>query len=503
VPWLGWDGKDVAGNRIFGTPKSKNSVAKTFTAIASGGFTTEDDFILTKLGSPYLIDGTINVASSTKLTIEPGVIIKFKENSYTHSGINIEGELESIGTGDQKIVITSYKDDEYGGDTNEDGVTTIPSAGDWDWIYSVNPDKEIKMENVIVRYGGKYHQSCCFEYSPYTKGMIKIDNGGISIKDSIIENSYTRGIWLEGALATIENVQFVNNLGENYLDSAGLYINSSEKVVSVKNSTFKGNKSGVWIESGNHLIDGNLFEDNQLAAVKSNNLSTVFSNNITQNNNYNGVLLSGFSFPEEVDEINWNSADLPYIIESTIYIPEGKTLNIGPGVVIKLNNSGQVSTTGTLKVQGQESNKVIFTALADDEYGGDTNNNGSDSQPAPGHWHSISFSGTDTNSIIDNAIIRYGGWYNVFLGGADAKGGAIKVKEALLTIKNSLIENNLFAGLQLVNATTTMESVVFNKNENGIYIELGECPDLSGVTFGVDEDENTENRDVFPKSCRE
>jgi hypothetical protein len=69
-----------------------------------------------------------------------------------------------------------------------------------------------------------------------------------------------------------------------------------------------------------------------------------------------------------------------------------------------------------------------------------------------------------------------------------------------LTIRNSLFENNFFAGLQIVNAAVTIENTAFNKNENGVYIEdYDECPDLSGAIFG--EGENINSTNVFPLNC--
>ena len=103
-------------NQINGTPKAQNSVSRPFTEIQTSLLTFNDNFNMTLLGSPYIMDGSIKVLSGAKLTIEPGVIIKFKENFYQHSLFTVEGELEAIG-----VTFTSS--------------STQPSAGDWDGIY--------------------------------------------------------------------------------------------------------------------------------------------------------------------------------------------------------------------------------------------------------------------------------------------------------------------------------------------------------------------------------
>lgn len=44
---------------------------------------------------------------------------------------------------------------------------------------------------------------------------------------------------------------------------------------------------------------------------------------------------------------------------------------------------------GTLEVEGTASNRVVFTSIKDDTYGGDTNGDDDATSPAPGDWDSI------------------------------------------------------------------------------------------------------------------
>lgn len=83
----------------------------------------------TKSGSPYVINPQFETLSvSSHLTIEPGVVVKFYN---LNKNLSIEGSLTAIGTSEEKIVFTSYKDDAYGGDTNNDGGSSVPQKGDW------------------------------------------------------------------------------------------------------------------------------------------------------------------------------------------------------------------------------------------------------------------------------------------------------------------------------------------------------------------------------------
>ncbi|MBI2415287.1 MAG: M4 family metallopeptidase, partial [Candidatus Kerfeldbacteria bacterium] len=67
--------------------------------------------------SPYVISGSVSVANGNTLTIEPGTTVKFLNTTST---LTVSGTLDARGTSDQPIIFTSYKDDTYGGDTNND-----------------------------------------------------------------------------------------------------------------------------------------------------------------------------------------------------------------------------------------------------------------------------------------------------------------------------------------------------------------------------------------------
>ena len=52
--------------------------------------------------------------------------------------INSYGILNSLGTEENPVIFTSYKDDLNGGDSNGDGSQTQPSANDWEYIKLYN-----------------------------------------------------------------------------------------------------------------------------------------------------------------------------------------------------------------------------------------------------------------------------------------------------------------------------------------------------------------------------
>jgi len=508
------NGSDADGNPISGTPKAENSVAKSSTELI-GGLNITEDFTLTLLGSPYLVEGSIEVGNGAKLTIEPGVMIKFKHNEYWRSTFKVSGELEALGgeAPEQKIVFTSFYD----------ATGTTPVAGDWEGFYFENAQG--KFDNVIIRYAGK-REGNPPSSPPFTLGAVSVKGGSVEIKNSIIEKSQTLGIWLmDSADVLIEGTEFLDADGD-WEKASAIYVENSKATVT--NSTFKNNNIGVWLErGGDSSLVGNFFEENEIP-IRTATLLPRFSGNTAQNNNLNGIMISCLGFSDSGNEIDWQPDNMPYIIESAITIPSGSTLNIKPGVIIKFKSDGAVYVEGILNAEGTKNKEIIFTSLDDDEYGGDTNNDGALTAPGAGYWDSVYFYPSSAGSVLDHVIFRYGGWYNTFLGGADAKGGAIKVNDAAITIKNSVFENNAYCGLELINSDSDIQDTVFrgqtadyfwgqrsaglilensmpalknvsfNNNYYGIYVS-GDCPDLSQVEFGSGD--NANSVDVFPTTC--
>jgi len=219
------------------------------------------------------------------------------------------------------------------------------------------------------------------------------------------------------------------------------------------------NVTGVWIEAAaSPSIQSNVFDGNT-TAIKTLSLLPSFSNNTTQNNSLNGILVSGFGFSDLINEVTWQKANLPYVFESYITITSSQTLNIQAGTIIKFKSDARIYVDGSLKAQGSGSDKIIFTSFNDDEYGGDTNNDGL-STPYAGYWDFVSFSASSASSVLNNVIVRYGGWYN-----QPFKKGAIKIDSNNVVVSNSLFENNLVAGLELYNSTTTITGTTFQNHQ--------------------------------------
>ena len=115
-------------------------------------------------------------------------------------------------------------------------------------------------------------------------------------------------------------------------------------------------------------------------------------------------------------DTTWTLADSPFVLEGTVTVSTGVTLTLQPGVVVKGNYNPSYSSVllvnGTLVADGTAAQPIVFTSFRDDSFGGDTNGDGSATVPAKGDWIGLAFYGSSTGNVLDNVVVRYGGyWY--------------------------------------------------------------------------------------------
>ena len=101
-------------------------------------------------GLPVWVDGDVTVPAATTLTIVPGQVVKFAPAQYLANS----GKLTAIGTPEEPIIFTSYRDDTVGGDANADGAASSPVHGDWESLYINAGNFDTVLQHVEVRYAG-------------------------------------------------------------------------------------------------------------------------------------------------------------------------------------------------------------------------------------------------------------------------------------------------------------------------------------------------------------
>jgi len=151
---------------------------------------------------PYLLQAGLTIGLGATLTMQPGVIVK----STGGGSIVIQRAFLSEGRTDPEstVVFTSYRDDFYGGDTNNDSTASLPTQGDWNYITvdGTAIDAQVKFRNTIFRYGG----------SGSTLGALRCVNSAPTA-DSCLFAYNAVGVSVEGASnPTLRGCSFISNL---------------------------------------------------------------------------------------------------------------------------------------------------------------------------------------------------------------------------------------------------------------------------------------------------
>ena len=149
-----------------------------------------------------------------------------------------------------------------------------------------------------------------------------------------------------------------------------------------------------------------------------------------------------------------------YHVASTLTIAEDATMTLEPGSVFKFAEGASLIVRGHLETPLSDT-PTVFTAMADDEYGGDTNGDG-DSTGTAGDWGSIIIVNSSTDrthssasAVLDSILVRYGGGVRYNYGGGFryyADSAAVLNRGASLVLRNSTIEKSAATGLSLVTA---------------------------------------------------
>jgi hypothetical protein len=197
----------------------------------------------------------------------------------------------------------------------------------------------------------------------------------------------------------------------------------------------------------------------------------TLAGNTLAGNGKNGFSLMGGTISADA---TWNITDTAYFLLENVTVGPGKTLTVTAGVVVKFAGGKSVIVQGALRVLGTSPNPVYFTSGWDDSVGnpGDTNGDGA-TPPVPGNWLRIEFqdSSNDATSLIDHAIIRYGGGGG---GCCTLTYGAITLFDASPTIQNTTLTNNGYIGIRASNSTPTLGcNNISNNGQYGVYNATG------------------------------
>jgi parallel beta-helix repeat protein len=397
------------------------------------------NFTLENPGIPYLPSGTKYVTTGDTLTIKKGNILKFNQNHqlYTQNG----GVIIAEGTEAEPIYFTSNRNDNIGGDTNNDGTASVPGNRDWNGITINGKSTSSSFKHVNVSFAGYVPHSSS---SAYQGGITLVENNS-QVDNSTFNNNYYGIVLRDSSDAAITN----NTIGSSGVVPVALTFDSEP----------------------------------------------VFTNNSfsSSNNEYDAIGLIGTTITGSNYLPKRNFTSIPnvtYLLLRELYVDTGAILEIEPGVVIKSTGSG-IRVKGTLTSDGTSADHIVFTSVKDDNVGNpnDTNKDGNNTVPGNRDWRGIALGEDSDASVIDYNEIRYAYYNTNFQYGSSGSviypRGALNLYNADISITNSDIGNTYEFAIDSrgTSAPTISNNSFTNTGSVPIALDLSSDPIFSGNTL--------------------
>lgn len=183
------------------------------------------------MGGVYVVSGEVSIDSGVSLDLMPGTILKF--DTSTTSSLTVYGTLNALGERNDDpgssswnpVVFTSLEDDNIGNpfDTNGNGTTTFPAAGDWEGI-RIATGGTANLYGTIVRYA---------------ETGIHNDGGTLIVASSTVAFNDVHGIYNESGTTEAYSV----DLG---LQDYGLYVDGGTASITASSTIHDNALYGIY-----------------------------------------------------------------------------------------------------------------------------------------------------------------------------------------------------------------------------------------------------------------
>jgi len=326
----------VHGTNTF-TGNVNTAVNMNFTSVS-------DTLVLPTLSIPFYFPSSMTINTGGRLVVSSANILKFQDYTY----LDVNGTLVANANVAENIFFTSYKDDNWGGDTNNDGTATAPATGNWYGVrfQDASSDATCLMRRCKLRYAGAGNT-----------GGISMFTASPTIDLCEISNCYY-GFYMQYASNPVLSS---NTIGSSQLTPIAM---SFEANPTMTNNVLSFSDNAYDCIG---LLGGTLTAN---AVIKKRNVTTV--QNIT------------------------------YLMLDQIIVPAGKTLTINKGIVIKsYSYAHRIIVDGVLNAIATVDSMTTFTSSKDDNYGnpGDSNKDGTITSPVVGDWGGIIFDPGATGNL--------------------------------------------------------------------------------------------------------
>ncbi|MBU1245369.1 right-handed parallel beta-helix repeat-containing protein, partial [Myxococcota bacterium] len=411
--------------------------------------------------SPTITNTVVRKSGNAGIRVNAGAPIIQNSTivANTTDGVYIDSGTPVINNND------IYSNTGYG--INNRTTTTINAENNW-WGHASGPldNSDDTATGGLYNLAGTGSQVTNYvDYDPWTTDgpNIDTDNDGLSDYDEMYEygtdpnNPDTDG----DGLSDFDEI-FTHGTDPKNPDSDGDGISDYDEVITYNtdpnNTDLDGDGLSDYDEINIYGTDPNN-ADTDGDGIRDDieiTLGTDPNNKLDKPALYNITLTTDTTFSNDVG---------PYVIQGALTVSEGVTLHIEPGTLLKFDTAATLVVDGTLDAPGIEGNEIIFTSLDNDAYGGDTNEDGSATTPAPGDWGGIWLNNTSGTSILDHCTIEYGGYNG---------SGIVNIAQASPQLFNSTVHLSSNDGIYINGGSAEIQySTIVNNETHGFYIDSG------------------------------